>query len=158
MAKIKGYELKAIKTFTGMEGLGFEANLYSKNKKIGRVLDDASGGPLQTFIEDKEKERQFEEDTKNWGEELGKDSFMIDEIFIDELFTLKEKERIFKQAQKEGYKGIVVLTDRYKEDLFSPRRLDEFYNIPEQCTDGDVEQGEYDKKEYYVKLDDFNIA
>lgn len=36
--------VKAIKTFQGMEGGGFNANLYENGKKLGLVIDDANGG------------------------------------------------------------------------------------------------------------------
>src|SRR5699024_5913478 len=141
----------------GMEGMGFQGNLYFKNKKVGVVIDDASGAPIQIHFDEQEKEDKFTKDTIAWGQVYGRDSFMIDEIFVSELQVLKSKEKMFKKAKKEGYKGIVYLTDRYKEDLHTPRKLDKVYSIPEQCTEEDVEQGEYDKKEYYTSLEDFDL-
>lgn len=41
-----GYTVNAIKSFTGMEGPGFNANLLRDGKKVAEVIDDASGGPL----------------------------------------------------------------------------------------------------------------
>lgn len=41
-----GYTVSGIKTFTGMEGSGFNANLLRDGKKVAEVIDDASGGPL----------------------------------------------------------------------------------------------------------------
>lgn len=44
--KLSDFALKGVKTFRGMEGQGFNANLFIKNKKIGFAFDDASGGPI----------------------------------------------------------------------------------------------------------------
>jgi hypothetical protein len=40
------YSLKGIKTFRGMEGMGFNATVYRDGKKVGFAIDDANGGPL----------------------------------------------------------------------------------------------------------------
>ncbi|MEW5833362.1 MAG: hypothetical protein AB1763_11060 [Campylobacterota bacterium] len=41
------YTLKNVKTFSGMEGRGFNASLYRDGKKVAEVRDDATGGPLR---------------------------------------------------------------------------------------------------------------
>jgi len=41
------YSIKNIKTFTGMEGTGFNATLYREKKRIAFLIDDASGGDVQ---------------------------------------------------------------------------------------------------------------
>lgn len=51
------YEIKGIKTFTGMEGGGYNATLYRRGKKVAVCIDDASGGPLQMEWVDWEKPR-----------------------------------------------------------------------------------------------------
>lgn len=38
------YSVKNVKSFIGMEGLGFNANLYRGKKKIAFCMDDANGG------------------------------------------------------------------------------------------------------------------
>ncbi len=51
-----GYTVNAIKTFNGMEGSGFNANLLRDGKKVAEVIDDASGGPLMIhWADDKSK-------------------------------------------------------------------------------------------------------
>ena len=40
------YTVKNIKTFNGMEGSGFNCNLYRDKTKIAEVIDDASGGMI----------------------------------------------------------------------------------------------------------------
>ena len=51
------YKVKNIKTFRGMEGIGFNANLYRGTKKIALVIDDAQGGPFRYEWEDYKAER-----------------------------------------------------------------------------------------------------
>lgn len=51
------YEVKGIKTFTGMEGGGYNATLYRNGKKVAAVIDDASGGPLMVEWVDYQKPR-----------------------------------------------------------------------------------------------------
>lgn len=40
------YTVKNLKTFTGMEGSGYNATLYRDGKAVAAIIDDASGGPL----------------------------------------------------------------------------------------------------------------
>jgi len=41
------YSLKAVKTFHGHDGNGWEANLYHDKKKVALVVEDGWGGELQ---------------------------------------------------------------------------------------------------------------
>jgi len=40
------YHVKNLKIFRGMEGQGFNAMLYFGERRLGLVMDDASGGPV----------------------------------------------------------------------------------------------------------------
>lgn len=40
------YTIAKLKTFTGMEGQGFNADLLHEGRKVAFVIDDACGGPL----------------------------------------------------------------------------------------------------------------
>ncbi|MBU2760298.1 hypothetical protein [Acidithiobacillus sulfurivorans] len=44
--KDPAYQIKNLKAFRGMEGNGFNAVLYLGTKRLGTIIDDASGGPL----------------------------------------------------------------------------------------------------------------
>lgn len=46
MAKLTDYTVKGVKSFEGMEGLGFNATLYREGRKVATVIDDASGGEV----------------------------------------------------------------------------------------------------------------
>ena len=49
------YEVKGVKTFKGMEGAGFSANLYRDGKKVAEVVDSAHGGDFDyQFLDRKE--------------------------------------------------------------------------------------------------------
>lgn len=49
------YRIKNLKTFRGVEGNGFNATLYLGQKRLGTVIDDASGGPVIFEISDADK-------------------------------------------------------------------------------------------------------
>jgi len=54
------YSVKSIKRFIGMEGYGFNANLYLNNNKIAFVYDDASGGEINFQFENPQLEKDFQ--------------------------------------------------------------------------------------------------
>jgi hypothetical protein len=41
------YSVKNVKSFEGREGIGYNATLYRGTKRVAKVIDDASGGPVQ---------------------------------------------------------------------------------------------------------------
>lgn len=44
------YSVTGVKTFRGMEGLGYNATVRLYGKKIGLAIDDACGGPLMLEV------------------------------------------------------------------------------------------------------------
>lgn len=51
MSEVKNsYSVKNVKTFTGNEGAGFECSLYKDGKRLGTVMDPATGGQSNFFI------------------------------------------------------------------------------------------------------------
>ena len=42
-----GFEMKSVKTWNGMEGQGFQANLYWLGKKVAEVTDAGNGGEIR---------------------------------------------------------------------------------------------------------------
>ena len=82
---INGYTLKAIKTFMGNEGKGFNANLYHNGKKIGEVTDTANGCcEIDVYI-DMQMQKQHRD---------------IDTDFLERLYLLHTQERGFKDMLK----------------------------------------------------------
>lgn len=41
------FQIKNLKTFSGLEGLGVSAVLYENGKKVSNIIDDANGGSLR---------------------------------------------------------------------------------------------------------------
>ena len=76
MAKIKGIELKGIKTFQGMEGVGFNANIYLDGKKVGFVMDSAYGGDYNYEYDTPEAKNEIDKRIKEYYTE----NPIIDEI------------------------------------------------------------------------------
>jgi|SRR5699024_4637334 len=151
MASIKGFELKAVKHFEGMEGIGFNANLYFNGKRVGRASDYATGAHIEYYVEDKRIESKLEEVAKEY-DDFG---FEVVGTFINELLTLKMLEKEYKKAIKEGYGSIAYLTDSYNKK--GPRKIPEIYSIPKGY-DGDINEDGFDNVYMYTSLDDFKIV
>ena len=75
MASIKGYELKNVKTFQGLEWTGVQGSIYYKGKKVGWYNDSGNGGmadielrlPGETGNDrQKERENQLESAVKKY--------------------------------------------------------------------------------------------
>lgn len=65
-----GYTVNAIKTFTGMEGHGFNANLLRDGVKVAEVIDDASGGPVSIHWLDERKGERVQAQYRNYKDEI----------------------------------------------------------------------------------------
>lgn len=108
MAKILGFEIKAVKEFKDHDGFPiYQGNVYFKNKKLGSWSQDAWGGP-----------DQFDFDVRPYNEAMQK--FDLDEvlhlstpygftldadmdILMGELMSLKDDEKMYKKFAKKGY-------------------------------------------------------
>ena len=51
MASIYGIQLKKVKKTYGIEGVGFQADLYMDGKKVGYAADYADGSMLNVHVE-----------------------------------------------------------------------------------------------------------
>lgn len=105
MATIKNVQLKAIKNNIGHDGVGFQANIYLNNKKIGNVLDDGWGGPLRVHVE-KEAET-FNQIAEQYKKETKEELFSAEEKLMYSLLELSDFEKTFKKATKKGYSFIL---------------------------------------------------
>lgn len=112
------YTLKGIKTFNGMEGGGYEANLYLGKKKIGTCLNGATGGPDDFHFFKKEDEEAFVAFCKEWYQtseakagfdklvaHTGTDSSNYDtsyamEGWVSEFLAAYEEEKLLKRWSK----------------------------------------------------------
>src|SRR5699024_7396913 len=154
MAKIKGFEVKAVKTFMGREGYGLNANLYYKNKKVGEVIDDASGGPMKLDIEDKEVDEIFNEVAN----ERSDYNFEQYADFVNELVEMKELESMYKKSVKNGYGKMVVLKDDVITEEGIMGKEPVVYSVTKDYDVDGINMRGYKYMDVYDDLEDFNIA
>ena len=120
MAKLYGFSVKSLKSFKDHEDITcYSGNLYLKNKKIGTWSQDYMAGPdhfdlIQPYDEQKldakmEKLRPAFDagDEKLTGYNL--------ELLMCDLVKLTLDEKRFKKALKEGYIGILIVSDGWHE-------------------------------------------
>lgn len=122
MASINGITVKALKQFRGHEGEPlYQCNVYLGNKKIGWWSQDSWGGPDTCYLDEPYKVRKLEAKVK----ELNRDkeetfsrtdgstytiNYSLDIMFGD-LMALKNDEDTFKAAVKNGFAGVLLVTD-----------------------------------------------
>ena len=100
-----GYSVKAVKSFQGREGYGFECTLYLDGKKIGTVTDTAGGGMVDFYL-DKGEEKKLDDfclTLPKWGSEFGdgKKEYDTDkDIYVTELVNRFEQDKKWKRACK----------------------------------------------------------
>jgi len=112
------YEAKGIKTFRGMEGEGYNADLYRDGKKVAFVIDDATGGMLDVEWLDRKEEKILADHCKTLPDrpagflDEGKEPMMAvtPEIFIEDLVN---DALLLKDAAKLT-KGKIAFVDKGK--------------------------------------------
>ena len=100
------YLLKSVKFFRGMEGHGYNANLYHGKRKVAFAYDDARGGCVYIEWDKKEDELNFDK----FLEEYPKYKCTIDgtlvshdeSTFLGDLIEIYEIERIVKCLMKKA--------------------------------------------------------
>lgn len=118
MSKINGLSLKSLKKFKDHEGLTcYSGNLYLGRKKIGTWSQDYMSGPdhfdlMEPYSED-ELNRRLKElypnDKTPYGNGYDLECLMCD------LLKLSLDEKEFKKAKKNGYIGILLVSDGWRE-------------------------------------------
>ena len=145
---INGYTLKAIHEFMGMEGMGFNANLYHNGKRIGEVTDTANGsGEIDVYL-----------DMKHQGKHDN-----VDTDFLERLYRLDAQEQSFKATIKENPdKSLICIT------LSKPDNSGQYYveytggkSVTQDAValwyDKHGNGGTIDKIDIFASPDDFNI-
>ena len=155
MANINGIEIKAVKTFLGMEGYARQGNVYMDNKKIGFYSEDGDGGcswidfacnkEIKTLFYDKVRSHfrknpvpdhiiiynmTLEEYAQNENnlpvmKYEQESKETVMEYFMEELLDLRELEQDYKKAVKKGYSAIVAVN--YTSLSGNPLPLNEVY-------------------------------
>ncbi len=123
MASINGITVKSIKQFRGHEGEPLcQGNIYLGNKKIGFWSQDSHGGPDSYWLDEPYRVRKLEakvaelncDKTKTYSRGDGSTytiAYSLDIMFGD-LMNMHEDEKMFKNAIKNGYGGLLLVTDR----------------------------------------------
>ena len=89
---LKDYTVKGIKTFLGMEGNGYNANLYRGKKKVAFLCDSATGGETDVTWEDRSSKKQVKLNGINFsGDKFSYKGTPEEKIFI-ELLAKEPKE------------------------------------------------------------------
>lgn len=102
-------EVKNVKTWTGVEGIGFQASLYADGKRIAVVTDDAWGGEYRYDVLNQDKFAEVESyiktlpNTEYHGISLEPS---LDGV-MDDLVNEYEENKQFKKLCK---KKIVLIT------------------------------------------------
>lgn len=50
MANFHGFEITGMKSWTGMEGVGYSGTLHLNGKTLGEFRDDGNGGPIRYYF------------------------------------------------------------------------------------------------------------
>lgn len=183
MASINGITVKAIKNFYGHEGEPLhQGNIYLGNKKIGFWSQDSWGGPDSIHLDEPyrtrmlaERVRELNRDKEEVFERNDGSKYTIDyslDIMFGDLMVLKDDEDTFKKAIKDGFAGVLLVTDGHH--VFGWRLNKEMVVLPKEVimsrfsksiSDGKVKHKFYKEDSFikhevkiYRSLDDFNIG
>jgi hypothetical protein len=122
VASINGITVKAIKEFRGHEGEPlYQGNIYLGNKKIGFWSQDSWGGPDNICLDEPYRVVKLEDKVKElnrhkketFAREDGSEysiEYSLDILFGD-LMEMIDDEKVFKKAIKNGYGGVLLVTD-----------------------------------------------
>jgi hypothetical protein len=139
-----GYSVKGVRYFEGHEGEGYNAILLRDGKVVAKVIEDASGGPVDIQFADDE-EAKFKAHLATLPEEEFHGSMLkvSDGMFIEELLHLFDMQ---KAAARYARKGQTVF--RAKEDKPGVMRI--FPRPPSPETTASILAKYGDKIEFVV--------
>lgn len=157
MAKIKGWELKNIRTWEGREGEGAQGDIYYKGKRVGWYNDSADGGPVDINLHIDELQEQLDADVKAYFT-VHPDPLCVQydiepdaDIFFAELLSLIEKEKTYKKNAKKGFPVTVVEEEAGGWSSIGIKSVAVLDKAIQQCNLSK------DKLTVYTCLEDFNI-
>ena len=124
MASINGITVKALKTFRGHEGEPCcQGNLYIGTKKIGFWSQDSHGGCDNFMLDKPYSEAMLSNRVKELNTDKAKKITRYDgtvgtieyslEHLMGDLTALLDDEKTYKKALKDGFKGILLVSDGY---------------------------------------------
>lgn len=124
MASINGITVKGITQFRGHEGEPlYQGNIYLGNKKIGFWSQDAHGGCDNIHLDQQysitkleSKVKMLNKDHKHTFARTGGSAIILDydlDLLFGDLMVMQEDEKDFKKAIKNGFAGVLLVTDGY---------------------------------------------
>lgn len=185
MAKIKGFELKAIKKTMGKEGVGLIANIYLNNKKIGSYEDWGDGAMGNAHYNSKEDEETmmhliyayanirpdkfmvnlYEERPERYQEEVERvhkyfpyiteDEININSLSANHIDFIVDDFMMLLDLEK-SFKAAVKKGYSYIGVKEEKGYVSAIYKIPEKCSKEKVDALGCEK--FYRSLNDFIIA
>ena len=124
MASINGLTIKKLHYFQGREGVAAQGNLYLGKEKIAFWSQDANGCIEDNldmepgYSEQKLRQAIIAVHPEKHQEKVAQNGkpYTLDydlESLMTDLLSLKETERVWKQAVQTGYAGILEITDGF---------------------------------------------
>lgn len=183
MASINGITVKALKQFRGHEGEPlYQGNIYLGNKKIGWWSQDSWGGCDNIYLDQPYNITKLENTVKclnlhrrqtftRGDNSIYTLDYSLDTLFGD-LMSLQEDEKEFKKAIKNGFAGLLLVTDGYKifgwnlaKPTMEMSNEEILVNFNKKIEDG-KRQNKFFAEDGYIKhevkiyrsIDDFNVG
>lgn len=124
MASINGITVKSLTQFRGHEGEPlYQGNIYLGNKKIGWWSQDSHGGCDNIYLDEpysltklEGKVKMLNKEHKHTFARTGGSAIILDydlELLFGDLMVMQEDEKDFKKAIKNGFAGVLLVTDGY---------------------------------------------
>ena len=115
MAKIKGWELKRVKTTYGRGTDRVQCDIYLKGKKVGVYDSEGNNGTPRILLESQAMCDRMQSDAAAHFKEysLDAESETVEDVvtFIRRICMLKDFERAYKTTLKKGYAYVVCYRD-----------------------------------------------
>ena len=129
MASINGISLKRLENFPGHDGITCSrADIYFRNKKIGRWSQSAWGGPDHFDLNYGLSEHELNQEISKMNPDKTQILYREDgsenvlkynlEQLMGDLLLLHEDQMTFEKASKIGYSGILIVSDYYHNAVF----------------------------------------
>ena len=122
--KINGFELKSVKKFSGHEGEDcYRGNIFLNGKKVGAFESSYTMGPMNIRFNNDETQIEFNKTLRTYAcnnpygllnehKDFGSIVNIYDEeLFIIDMIGLKEVEKEYKTACKDGYTIMTISTN-----------------------------------------------
>ena len=142
---LNGYTLKAVKMMPSFDGVCFSGNIYFENKKIGMAHNDGNGGMTNVQLLPEYRDHYP----------------ILNEDFVERLFTLNDYEKIYKaETKKQQNKAVAFVTYSNYFDLsyYTLGQNGNEEGLRTHIQKSNPERGDIESIEIFRSLDDFNVT